>query len=1529
MRLHLYALYFLLLLSNVLGAQTTLLNPAGDGGFESGVTFLTNGWQTAQTAPATNSKWAVGTAVVNSGTRGVYVSSDNGVTNTYATGNSRVQHFYRDITIPAGEPVVTVSFNWKGVGESADYLRVSVVTTATTPVAAALLPTANQIGSDLFGQTAWQTATFNFPCGLAGTTQRLVFTFRCNGSNGTQPPPAVDNISVVSSAVSPCNSSLGTGVTAVASLPYSSGAGTTCGAVNDLTSLNTLTCAGSANIAGEDRVWVFTPTTSGAITASVATTSITGSLALYSDCPNNASCNAGVCIASAIGGGLSVTACVTAGTTYRLVLDGTASPSCFAYTNLTITAPSTSCIAALGTGVVNVASLPYTSTGRTTCGKFNDVKSTNVSAVCGTVDFYDGEDEVFYFTPTASGIIQLALSSGGSYTSVAVYNNCPMVIGGCISSTATCLAFSQNTAGNKGLCFSATSGTTYYVVVDSDFPPVCNGYDITILAPQVSLAGTLCSNAPAITLPFSGINHTTTCYGNDYTNASSGSCGTTYESGEDRVYALTVSGSTCIGIRLSNASTTNIGFQVYNGCPGAAGTTCVANAGGSNPLNGAVTLPAAGTYFVIVDTWATPDNATYDITITDFGTGPSNDLPCNADPLPLNVNTTGDNTCSGSASEPGNGSCWTGGIRNTVWYTIVCPASGQLRIRTTNGTLSNTQIALYSGTCGSLTEIACNDDAPSCGGSGYTNSELAVTGLTAGATYFIGVDGTNDLVGTFDILAVNGTIGFPAQAGQDCSLPNPLCSSTITIGNPGYQAYGNNCDFDGSGICLSTGERGSVWYSIPINAAGVLEFDIVPNDWPGAPSTASTDYDFAVWKVTGSGSTSCTGIAAGAVPDRCNYDGLGVGGCFGTGNAPAAYPGFNAAYESQLTVVAGEVYLLVISNYTNSTSGFTLNINPTSPVNYVVATSVTWTGGTNTTAWAPTANWGGCASPTCGIDAVISPSAAVQPVLTAGTFNVRNLTINAGATLTLLSGATLNICGDFNNSGSLIAHPNSTIVFNNGSTTQTISGSFIGVDQMGNLTITKTGGSVVLNAAIDIGGNFTTSNATSILNTNGYYVRVARNFNNNAGNTTFTNVGTTGTLEFYGTAAQTYNQGSSTLTLNNVVMENTSTGVTLSTAMELGTSGVLTLNNGRINTGANEVRVFNTASGACSAGNTTSFVAGNLRRYLSGAAQSYNLPVGHATQGYQLANVTFTTATTIPQLLARFDPWAAVPNGPVSSECLIANYNVLPALNNGYWTINASATPTSGNYNVTLNSTNFTNSGGAAGWTVMKAATIAGPWGLQGSCVTTSTVSQTSRTGLNGFSVFAVAQTNTPLPIELLYFEGVNEGDHNVLRWSTATEQNNEFFYLERSTDGVTFEVIATLAGAGNSSQQLSYLHIDAWPAIGENYYRLKQTDFNGASTYSGIILVQYHPGNVYLDNLHPNPTNGAVLFDYVSPDATTITIVVTDIAGRIVHNEKRQLEGGRTEVSTLLQECGPGIYTLRVTDSQQGYSSVLRLVHH
>jgi hypothetical protein len=533
---------------------------------------------------------------------------------------------------------------------------------------------------------------------------------------------------------------------------------------------------------------------------------------------------------------------------------------------------------------------------------------------------------------------------------------------------------------------------------------------------------------------------------------------------------------------------------------------------------------------------------------------------------------------------------------------------------------------------------------------------------------------------------------------------------------------------------------------------------------------------------------------------------------------------------------------------------------------------------------------------------------------------VNDLTINSGGILTLQAGANLHICGNFTNSGSIVASPTSTITFDNAAANHTLTGAFVGSDALGNLVINQTGGTVTLNNNIDLRGSFTTSNATSVFNINGMYMKVAGNFTNNSTGT-FINP-TNSTVEFNGTGAQTYNHGSGA-NLFNVVMNHTGTGVTLATNMSL--TGTLTLTQGRIITGANQVSINNGATTACTAGNTSSFVEGNLRRFLSGAAGSYDFPVGSPTTGYQRANIAFTTATTIPMLTARFDNYAP-PMGPAANECPNNTYNTLPLFNNGYWTIAASANPTNGTYTTTLYPTNVTNNSGL-GWTVVKGASTA-TFALNGTCAA-STASQVIRTGMNGFSVFGVAQSASPLPVEFISFSGVALQEKNQLSWSTATETNSQYFYIERSDDGVNFTSIGRKDGAGTTSQIHHYAFDDFSPMEGTNYYRLRQVDYNGAAMYSEVIALEFHRGNMTVTNVKPNPTNGEVNFDFNSPVESTIHIQITDVTGRMVKDQYVTVKPGTTLVNTAIEESGSGVYTMIITEDKYGFRSVTRVVKY
>lgn len=197
---------FLMLFSFVfVQGQTTLISPTGDGGFENGATFAANGWTTVN--PATDT-WQVGNVPVSSnGVNCAYVSANGGAAWTYSQF-SVFNHVYRDVTIPAGENKVTLTFKWKVGGEGTttsdwDNLKVFLSPTSFTPTATAAVSGARQLigpgatsGMYKLSSTSWNAETIVFSA--APGTYRLIFQWKSDGSTIANPPAALDEISLTS-----------------------------------------------------------------------------------------------------------------------------------------------------------------------------------------------------------------------------------------------------------------------------------------------------------------------------------------------------------------------------------------------------------------------------------------------------------------------------------------------------------------------------------------------------------------------------------------------------------------------------------------------------------------------------------------------------------------------------------------------------------------------------------------------------------------------------------------------------------------------------------------------------------------------------------------------------------------------------------------------------------------------------------------------------------------------------------------------------------------------------------------------------------------------------------------------------------------------------------------------------------------------------------------------------------------------------------------------------------------------------------
>jgi hypothetical protein len=127
----------------------------------------------------------------------------------------------------------------------------------------------------------------------------------------------------------------------------------------------------------------------------------------------------------------------------------------------------------------------------------------------------------------------------------------------------------------------------------------------------------------------------------------------------------------------------------------------------------------------------------------------------------------------------------------------------------------------------------------------------------------------------------------------------------------------------------------------------------------------------------------------------------------------------------------------------------------------------------------------------------------------------------------------------------------------------------------------------------------------------------------------------------------------------------------------------------------------------------------------------------------------------------------------------------------------------------------------------------------------------------NGQSIanetISVTGTST-LPIELITFDAVKQNRDVKLSWKTASELNNDYFTIDRSPNGISWETVQTLPGAGNSSQISDYSWLDVSPYSGISYYRLKQTDYDGKSeTFNIVSVVQNEVEEL---QAYPNPVS-------------------------------------------------------------------------
>ncbi len=153
------------------------------------------------------------------------------------------------------------------------------------------------------------------------------------------------------------------------------------------------------------------------------------------------------------------------------------------------------------------------------------------------------------------------------------------------------------------------------------------------------------------------------------------------------------------------------------------------------------------------------------------------------------------------------------------------------------------------------------------------------------------------------------------------------------------------------------------------------------------------------------------------------------------------------------------------------------------------------------------------------------------------------------------------------------------------------------------------------------------------------------------------------------------------------------------------------------------------------------------------------------------------------------------------------------------------------------------------------------------------------------------------------------------LQWQTLTETGNNYFKIERSTDGSNFSYAGKVAGIGNSNAAVSYNFTDK--NINTNitiyYYRIKQVDDNGHYQYSPVVAVKLNGNKVDIDvQVIPNPGHlNNMKIRLLNTNTVSATLKLTDASGRLIGNRQLTLNAS---LQAFMPEVQPGIYFLTVT---------------
>ena len=223
--------------------------------------------------------------------------------------------------------------------------------------------------------------------------------------------------------------------------------------------------------------------------------------------------------------------------------------------------------------------------------------------------------------------------------------------------------------------------------------------------------------------------------------------------------------------------------------------------------------------------------------------------------------------------------------------------------------------------------------------------------------------------------------------------------------------------------------------------------------------------------------------------------------------------------------------------------------------------------------------------------------------------------------------------------------------------------------------------------------------------------------------------------------------------------------------------------------------------------------------------------------------------------------------------------------------------------------------------------TTSNPWRPVADCNSASVNSISCNTGRIHLYGPGIADQNvsftvnyTSLPVLFASFNAAATNGRVNLKWSTATEIDNDYFSIERSSNGSNWTTIATLPGAGNSVSILTYQYTDNQPLSGTSFYRIKQTDLDGHYSYTETRQVQDAAINGTI-SIAPVPNTGRTISIAGISNYNGYELTVYNTAGAALFTTKPNSS------SLTLPALTKGVYMIRIANSNSGDVQTMRYV--